>query len=125
VLVVNARLRGLLEERAGAEIEFLPVNIVDHSGEKVDASYFVVNFLRIIDCIDKATTTWEPDSLDPETLAEVENLTIDETRIDPAAQLFRPKGLDKVMLARRDLAEHLAKSNVKGLGVKEISDYDD
>ena len=123
LLIVSSRVRALLEARATPHLELLPVGVVNHKGRKVKGDYFIVNLLRNIDCIDRQRTSHVPNTLNPVQMTRVRNLTIDEGRIDPDVQLFRPRGLPELMIARRDLADELIRAGITGLGVAELSGF--
>jgi hypothetical protein len=123
VLVVNDALRGFLEEHGVREVEYLPVTVINHKDRAVEQAYYVVNILRHIDCIDQEQTQFEWDSLDDTLMDDVENLTIDESRIDPDIPLFRLKHLTSVMVIRRDLVEQMRDAGFKGFAVTELADF--
>jgi hypothetical protein len=123
VLVVSERLRGILEARKTAGLEFLPVGLRDHAGKKVKAEYFVANLLPLVDCVDRKKTKYKPNKLDPDELTSVSNLTLDEKKIPTDVELFRTKGIPVLMVARRRLIDDLLKAKISGLGTAELAAF--
>jgi len=123
MLVINQKVRDVLEARAVPDIEFLPVNIVNHKGRKTKEQYVLVNMLRIVDCVDRAKTKHTLNPLAPDKMVDVSDVVLDEKKIDKDTQLFRPLGLAVLMVARRDLGDHLKAAKVTGLGVGEIVEF--
>jgi hypothetical protein len=123
VLVVSGRVREVLEARHVSAIELLPVNVLDLQGKKVAEKYFLVNMLRAIDCIDRERSMFGLNELNQDKLVDVKKLVIAADKIDRDAQLFRVKGLERLMVARRDLTDALIAAKAKGLGVAELDAF--
>lgn len=117
-LIVSDRVREFLGTRKVDGVEYLPVAIMNHKGRKA-ATYYIVNILRIVDCIDQSRTKFSWNSIDPELMDQVSNLTIDESRIDPGIRIFRPEHLKPLIMIDRDLA-----AGMKAAGFEEFSVVD-
>ncbi len=123
-LVVSGRLRTFLQSQDNLQIEFLPVQLVNHKGKAVQEPYFIVNILCHVDAVDKAATTHEWNTLDDTAMIGIENLTIDEDRVPKEAVLFRLVHVTDVMGVRSDLAEALREEGFTGLEFADFADYD-
>jgi len=122
-LVVNARVRKLLEDRKVPGLEFFEVRILNHKGVAVKEQYFVINLLHLVDCVDRKKTRYTPNSLNKEKMVDVSNLTIIESKIDKELQLFRVRGLPMLTVVTRELAAALKKAKVVGLDFPELASF--
>jgi hypothetical protein len=113
--VCSARVKDFLEAEKVAHLEFLPVTILNHKGRKERAPYFVVNTLGTVDCIDLKKTRWKQHLISPSDIDEVENLTLDESRIDPSRALFRLAKYSVPVVFRADLADKILRAGFTGI----------
>lgn len=65
---------------------------------------------------------WNP--IDPELIADCTELVLDESRIDPAAKVFRLKHYPRKVVFRRDLAQAIKAAGCTGIKFIEIEDVD-
>lgn len=79
--------------------------------------------LRAVDCIDRERSQFGLNELNQDKLVDVKKLVVAAEKIDKDAQLFRVKGLERLMVARHDLANALVAANVTGLGVAELDAF--
>lgn len=121
-VVLSRRVRDFLGSEGVGGVEYLPVNLINHKGRSVQEEYFVLNVLRSVDCIDQEATEFEWDSLDDELMDHVSNLTIDEGRLDPSADVFRLKYLNRFVIIRRAVADKMADAGFRGFTTSEVSD---
>lgn len=121
-MVVSQRVQEFLADRIES-VEFLPVNIVNHKGRKVNEKYFIVNLLDLEDCVDQSATQFNWHKMDPELMENVKNLTLDESAISKNRQLFRLKGVTSVVAISEELLEELTNAGFTGLGTSDFREY--
>lgn len=107
--VVSKKFRTLVESLGATEIEFLPVTIFDHKKKAVAQEFFVLNPLRIVDCIDREKSKLDWNIIDPDLISGVHKLELDLQRIPAKAGIFRPKHLWHRLLVERNLAAAIEK----------------
>lgn len=83
--LVSDRLRTSLEN-ANVEAEFLPVKV--KPPKMTSISYFALNILRVIDCIDDARSIYEKDTFGTGWAWKIKRLAIDE-RVVGNTPMFR------------------------------------
>jgi hypothetical protein len=122
-IVASQRLKEFLEKQAVPKVEYLPVAIVNHKGKAASNDYFIVHPVEPVECLDleKCEPTWG--EVDETSIDEVRQLVIDETRVDPGRQLFRPKQFHQVILARRTLAEAIDAAGFTGIRWIELDKF--
>jgi uncharacterized protein DUF1629 len=124
LLIVGSReLREFFETQGVPKLEYLPVAIIDHKGKKVSREYFIINPIEPVDCIDfaKSEITW--DEMDKAAIEDVSRLVIDETKVEPARALFRPKGLHQIIMVRREIAEKIDAKGFTGIRWTELNKF--
>lgn len=122
-IIASPKLRDLLEGLNIPCMEYIPVNVFNHKGRPVEPSYVIAHPIDPIDCIDAAASGADYSLIDPDTIDSVQSLVIDESRIDPARLLFRPKGYPDVILAHRSLAAKVDAADITGVRWIELSKW--
>jgi hypothetical protein len=122
-IVASKGLQEFLEKQGVPNVEYLPVVIVNLKGKTVSKDYFIVHLIEPVECLDldKCEPTWG--EVDETSIDEVKHLVIDETRVDPVRQLFRPKQFHQVILARRTLAEAIDAAGFTGIKWIELGKF--
>lgn len=113
--IVSSRLKSLIEEHAGANVEFLPLSISNHKGRIAAKDYFIANVLDHQDCIDLEHSEVEQLGLEPGRLSGLFRLRILADRIPAEAKLFRLKSMPVAILIRDDLRAVLVAAGLTGV----------
>jgi hypothetical protein len=123
LVVVSSRVKAFLEARQPPDTELLPVTVFNHKNRPA-GEFFIVNPLRIIDCIDtqKSTVTWN--HLDPQSIDSCFDIVLDAQALDQAPPLFRPRYMEVVVFVRRDLADALAAEGFAGVYLEELDEFE-
>ena len=121
ILVVNARFVRLLEQLKVQDVQFIPARVEGHA-----ESYFILNPLRIIRCIDDARSEevryWKPEDGQPDKVGEyrvVAGMRIDPTRVGDA-RIFRPWGWVVALIISEDLKLALEQEGITGTRFVEV-----
>lgn len=122
-VVISVRVKNVLEEAGASNIEFLPLQIINHKGRIASPDYFILNPLESIDCIDMAASGAKMNPLDPGTMYGVAQLVLREDAVPPKTLVFRTKSWTGVILIRRELAAKLLEAGLTGLRFIEPSEY--
>jgi hypothetical protein len=123
VVIVSARVKKVLDELGLTQCELLPVSLINHRGRIASRDYFVVNPLRVCDCIDlqASGTEWNP--VDKTALTGVTSLALDRGAIAAGFDIFRPRHWPMKILLRRDLADRLAGEGFSAMNFIEPASY--
>lgn len=112
--MVSERMKALLEQHAGAEIEFLRFTLLDHRGRVASEDCYIANVIGTRDCVDLAKSDGDPNELIPGRFTYVRRLVLAEDKVDPRARLFRTSTVPSVIIVRSDLKELFEKEGVTG-----------
>lgn len=122
LIPVSPRLKAFLEARGLAHVEFIPVDMLDQSGETIER-YFLLHCVNVIDAIDKTLTELEVDDLNEEMYETVEDLVLKSDVVPKGVQIFRVKGLYDATCITRSLAREIDDHGFTGAFWQEVSDY--
>lgn len=113
--VASAKVADMLKVEAGADVQLIAGQI---SGR---GEFFVVNCLRIVDCIDEnrtAGTRWSPHDAPPGQIGayrEISKLRVDAERIPPEVNVLRPAGWRVVCLVSERIRDWCVANKCKGV----------
>jgi hypothetical protein len=123
-LVASKTLKAIVQGSEPADMEYLPLTLIDHKGRVASADYFMLNPFTLQDAIDQQKSAIEWNPIDPTLIADCTSLVLDESRIDPRATVFRLKHYPSKVIFRRDLANAIKKAGCTGIKFVEIEDVD-
>jgi hypothetical protein len=124
MVVVSAPLKALLESTKPPSVELLRVSIINHKGRVASEEYFIVNPLRVIDCIDKTRSEIKWNAIDTTAISGCLRLVLDLGAVDDDVLLLRPKHLENVVAVRRDLAESITAGGFTGVDFTEVDTFE-
>lgn len=122
VIPISPKLKAFLDEKNIPNLEFIPVDMLDHKG-RVIAQYFLLHSTEVIDAIDKDETDLEVDDLNDEMYDSVDDLTLMDESVPSDIQIFKVKGLYDVTCISKALAKEIDDNGFTGISWKEISAY--
>lgn len=123
LLIVSQKLKEFLESHAKEWIEFLPVGILDHEKQPIEAPYYIANVLRTLPCMDEARSDFVPSALDKTQVHHIKRLVLDVDQIPEDAKIFRLGQERDLILVRSDLAEAIKSAGMTGIQFVALEDY--
>ena len=122
VIPISPKLKTYLESKDIPNLEFIPVDMLDHKSRVIEQS-FLLHSTEVIDAIDKTQTELEVDDLNAEMYDTVENLILLDESIPADIQIFRVKGLYDVTCVSKTLAKEIDDNGFTGIEWEETSEY--
>lgn len=120
-LIVTAHLRGVIESHcAGAEIEYLPVALLNHKKKVQSSEYFFVNPIGAVDCLDPSKSQIKYSQAAPGEVVGVDKYVIDAAKATGAPALFRLKEAPGEYVVKEPLARAFAEHDFTNLFLVEI-----
>ncbi len=121
VPVVHGRAAALLERLCGQDVQLLPARVEGQSD-----SWFILNLLRVIRCIEEARCEyvehWKPEDNQPDKVGEYRNVR--GLKVDPAkigdAHIFRPWGWRVAIIVSEPLKLALEQAGITGMKYIEV-----
>jgi len=123
LIVASGRLKTFLELRRLAEVEYLPVKVLNHKGRPVDVQYYIIHPVSPIDCLDleQSGPTWS--AIDTTRIKALNRFVVIESKIEKERELFRPKYFHRATLVKRALAEAIDKEGFTGIRWFELDQF--
>ena len=122
VFPISPKLKSFLEELRLPNLQFIPVEMLDHK-RRVLATYYLMHLTVLIDCMDIEKSKATENKLRKGTFSSVKALVLDEKKIPADAKLFRIARLYKAVAVRGDLATQLTEARFEGLKWREVGKY--
>lgn len=123
LLVVSQEAREVLESGRGANIEFLPIRIIDHRGKVASAEYSIANVLGTVDCMDRERSVFKSSHLDPNVFTSCRKLVLREENIPADVDIFRLSSEPTTFLVTHGLKERLEARGLRGMLFVPIEEY--
>lgn len=110
----SGRLKSLVQA-AGAAVQYLPFRLCSSVGREEISNYWVANYLRLIDCLDRERTTLYTPTWVP---LELGDFAVDHAVLSLRAIgddiLFRVAGFSRLVVVRADLKEQIETAGMTG-----------
>ncbi|MCY1075653.1 imm11 family protein [Archangium lansingense] len=122
VPVVHAKVASILATLAPADVQLIPVQVESQTG-----SYFILNILRVVKCIDDAACEevkyWRSEDGQPELVGEyrvVSGMRIAPSRVG-GAHLFRPWGWPVALVVSEEIRNALERVGATGTKFEDVT----
>jgi hypothetical protein len=122
-ILASKPLKERVERDAPSDVEYLPVQIINHKGRLASSDYFIINPLSIYNAIDFDRSIVKWNNINPDVIASVTKLVIDSSKVPPEATLFRLKSFERRVLVRRDLVDKLSRTGLTGIGFADLDGF--
>lgn len=123
LVVISDPLRQFLEGKSAANIQFLPVGIMNHKGKLVPGSHFILNPILPQDCLDLGKSEPAYYNVSPTEIRRVKRLVLDPKRIDPEVSIFRIKNFWSPVVIKAQLANAILAAGFSGLSWSNPLEY--
>lgn len=120
--LISGRLYAFLREAGQANVEFLPVTLINHKGRVAADDYGYYHPVGTIDCVDlNASGAVFEDG--EEDFDSCQRLVLDASAVPADIQVFRPRYQPRLVLLRRALGQAMQDAGFTGLWLREPDSY--
>lgn len=124
VFCVSSKAKEIIEKHVEqAKVEFLPVAVLDHEGNP-SASFFFVNPLDNIDCVNLDESDVNFSAIDNSQISSVDNLILDLDRIPEERPIFRLANMTAQILFTDAMREAWETAGLQGLTFWDSHEWD-
>lgn len=114
-LIVSDRVKAVLESENVADIECLPVQLLDHNGKVASDSHNIINFIKPQPIIDMDKSEYNLSYINPLFISDIKLLKLNLDKVDQEAQLFRSTTEIFTNFITDNLLYALEKENITGI----------
>ena len=114
-LLVSERLHRFLLRYELPKVEFLPVSIVDATGQIMSRTHVIVHPIEPVPCIDLQASAYVRSEIITDKLQDVTQLVLDPARVPADRPLFKAQGLTRAVFTTRELAEAVDREGFTGV----------
>ncbi|MCY1043640.1 hypothetical protein OV208_20140 [Corallococcus sp. bb12-1] len=112
--MVSARMKALLEQHAGVEIEFLRFTLLNHRGRVAGEDCYIANVIGVQDWVDAEKSDGTRKASNPNRFLFLRRLVLDNDKLDPEIRLFRTVTVPRLPIVRQDFKELLEREGMTG-----------
>ena len=122
--IYSTRLKLLMEDLGMNDIQYLPLKISRKDGAKEVDGYYIANYLRMIDCLNREQSVyqvwtrdtllfWEKRPFMLGTFRDVRKAVLDSDKVNNAP-IFRLWGWEMMVIVREDVKQAIEKAGITG-----------
>ena len=111
------RVKMLFERIAPKDLQFLPIAL-EYKGKKMgDSPYWIMNLLRLVDCVDETQSNW---SIGYGGFKTYRSWIMDKSRIPTDASVFRVVGAEYPVVVTEAVRCEVEQATITGVGFLEL-----
>lgn len=122
-LIISDRFKAVLEKFREENIEYLPIKIKNHKGRLVSERYWIVNFLVLIEAVDREHSVFKVDGGNVGGIRMFDKLVLREDILKSGPVIFRLKEQPMIVLSRQNLVERLNEEGITGMRFVETDKF--
>lgn len=121
--IISSALKTFLEKQFADQLEFHPAELICLADETTDSSYFLLNLLNVIECVDKGESEFTLFHPDHNMMVTIDKLVLDDTKITDA-DIFRVQEHPSLIVYSKKAKTSIEKQDFKGFNFLEVSEYE-
>jgi len=122
-LIVSSAMRKIIQTHQSNDLEFLPVSIRNHKGRVAADDYSIVNFLRLIEVVDRGASEFRVDAAYDDQISKYDKLILRQDIEENGPAILRMKETPMLILAREDLAKAIEMAGMTGVTFVPTDEY--
>ncbi|VAW86808.1 hypothetical protein MNBD_GAMMA16-169 [hydrothermal vent metagenome] len=124
VLVINNKVKNVLNNMNVDNIEYLPIRLWDHQKSPVSDDYYILNPLGSVDFIDMEKSECAMSALNKGQINDIDDLVINMNKVPKEAKLFRATTMMRQVFIHDDLRIALGNEGIQGYKLIEAEGWD-
>lgn len=119
--IVNNRLLSVFKALNLPNIEYYPIPVVNHNGDKIEEEYTIIHPTAIVDCIDTDKTDLMWSSLEPKSIVGIYEIYLKENFESPH-DVFLPKHWHHHIFVSEKVVNEIEKHQFTGVDFVPLDD---
>lgn len=121
--VCSPALVAFFQRRSLANVEYLPVTILNHQGKVASDEYSIVHPIHLQDALDLKASQPSYNAVKKDQIDSVERLVIDARKLAAGVRVFRLRGFYHPVIIDKALADELEAEGFEGPAFEEPADF--
>ena len=113
--MVSARMKNLLEQHSGVEIEFLRFTLINHRGRVASEDCYIANVIGSQDWVDAEKSEGARKAGNSSRFLFLRRLVLDDQKVNPEVRLFRTVAVPRLPIVRQDFKDLMEREGMTGL----------
>lgn len=124
LIVANSKVKECLDGLGVANVEYIPISLLNHKKELVSQDYFILNPLCCENIIDMDKSEYRMDPLDEGQIASIDNMVVDFEQVAESAKFFRASKKKDSFFITDDVKQAFEAAEITGYKLFEAEGWD-
>jgi len=124
VRIVSKRVRAIFDQFSIDQVEYIPVEIMDHQGNLASNDYFLMNVMNTQPIIDMKRSKYEMCLIEEDQISDFDKIRISTEQADKDARIFRSDRQASLYFMTDDVVQAIKAAGLTGLKVVKAEGWD-
>lgn len=120
--IISSTYRAFFEKNDMRQLEFHPVDLICEEDGSVDTSYYFLNILNNVECLDRKKSDFDLFHPDYDIIVSINKMVLDKTKIGDR-DIFRIAEYPTLIVHSNDLKVRIENQNLSGFTFRDIREY--
>jgi len=122
--IVSKRVRAIFDQFSIDQVEYIPVEIMDHQGNLASNDYFLMNVMNTQPIIDMERSKYEMCLIEEDQISDFDEIRISTEQADKDARIFRSDRQASLYFMTDDVVQAIKVAGLTGLKVVKAEGWD-
>ena len=124
VRIVSKRVRAIFDQFSIDQVEYIPVDIMDHQGNLASNDYFLMNVMNTQPIIDMERSKYEMCMIEEGQISGFDEIRLTTEQVDMNASIFRSDRRASLYFMTDDVVQAIKAAGLTGLKVVKAEGWD-
>lgn len=122
--IVSKRVRAIFDQFSIDQVEYIPVEIMDHKGNLASNDYFLMNVMDTQPIIDMKRSKYEMCMIEEDQISDFDEIRLSTEQTDKDARIFRSDRQASLYFMTDDVVQAIKAAGLTGLKVVKAEGWD-
>jgi len=124
VRIISKRVRAIFDQFSIDQVEYIPVEIMDHQGNLASNDYFLMNVMNTQPIIDMERSKYEMCLIEEDQISNFDEIRLSTEQADMDARIFRSDRRASLYFMTDDVVQAIKAAGLTGLSVVKAEGWD-
>jgi len=115
LLIISQAFADIVKSLPHGQMEFLPIKIINHRNKVASDSYYLLNIIGTVDCLDLEKSTYKQSAMDADEIFSIQNMVLLEDRIPENTSIYRLHRMPTLFLVSEPLKNAVVEAGLTGI----------